>query len=63
MDNNYQAFLLRLQRYQSTNHWRASLENAHTGEILHFTTEKELLIYLHKILKSNGDQNQKEVTD
>ncbi len=58
MDKNYQAFLLRLQRYTSTNHWRASLENAHTGEVSHFANEKELLLYLHNALKFDDNHKQ-----
>ena len=42
----YQAYLLRLQRSQGQTHWRAILENAHTGEVLHFATEIKLLGYL-----------------
>lgn len=58
MDNNYQAFLLRLQRFHNANHWRATLENAHTGEIINFANEKELLLHLHKILKDTLNQEQ-----
>ena len=46
MSTEYQAFLLRLQRSKSSNHWRATLQNAHTGEIRHFATEREMLHHL-----------------
>ena len=31
-------------------HWRVTMENAHTGELLRFATERELLRYLMKVL-------------
>ena len=55
MDNNYQAHLLRLQRNESTNGWRATMVNAHTGETLHFATEQELLRHLMQILTKNDE--------
>lgn len=60
MENNYQAFLLRLQRHNSAKQWRASLEKAHTGEILNFATEKELLVHLHQLLKESNQQRQSQ---
>ena len=50
MDGEYQAFLLRLQRGQGQTQWRATMQNAQTGEILHFATERELLRYLMQVL-------------
>ena len=50
MGGDYQAFLLRLQRGQGQAQWRATLQNAQTGEILRFATERELLRYLMEIL-------------
>ncbi len=46
MNSHYQAYLLRLQRGQDQLHWRATLQNAHTGEQLRFATEREMLIFL-----------------
>ena len=46
MSTEYQSFLLRLQRSQPHEHWRATLQNAQTGETLRFATEREMLAYL-----------------
>ena len=46
----YQAYLLRLQRGENQTHWRVTLENAHTGELLRFANEREMLRYLIQIL-------------
>ena len=51
MNSEYQAFLLRLHRSQGQIHWRVTMENAHTGEVLHFATERELLRYLLEVLE------------
>ncbi len=51
MDSHYQSYLLRFQRGQTQAHWRATLENVHTRERLHFATEREMLLYLMKVLK------------
>lgn len=50
MGGEYLAFLLRLQRGQGQTQWRASMQNAQTGEILRFATERELLRYLIQVL-------------
>ena len=50
MSGEYLAFLLRLQRGQGQTQWRATMQNAQTGEILHFATERELLRYLMRVL-------------
>ena len=50
MRAQYKAFLLRLQRSQGQTHWRATLENAHTGELLRFATEREMLRFLMQVL-------------
>ena len=50
MGGEYLAFLLRLQRGQGQTEWRASMQNAKTGEILRFATERELLRYLMQVL-------------
>ena len=50
MDGEYQAFLLRLQRGQGQTQWRVTMQNAQTGEIQHFATERELLRYLMHVL-------------
>jgi len=39
-----------LQRSQGQTHWRATLENAHTGELLRFANQNEMLRYLMQVL-------------
>ena len=51
MDKDYQAYLVRFQRQQDSNHWRATLENAHTQEVIQFATERELLLFLLRRLQ------------
>jgi hypothetical protein len=46
----YRSFLLRLQRSQPHEHWRATLQNAQSGETLRFATEREMLAYLLQLL-------------
>lgn len=46
MENNYQAFLLRLQRTDSNGRWRSTLQNVQTGEILRFANEQEMIKHL-----------------
>ncbi|MCB9433304.1 MAG: hypothetical protein H6668_15115 [Ardenticatenaceae bacterium] len=46
MENNYQAFLLRLQRAENNGRWRSTLQNVQTGETHHFATEQEMVIHL-----------------
>ena len=61
MDGEYLAFLLRLQRGQGQTQWRATIQNAQTGEILRFATERELLRYLLNILTVvPSDMNSRE---
>ena len=61
MSGEYLAFLLRLQRGQGQTQWRATMQNAQTGEILHFATERELLRYLLNILTVvPSDMNSRE---
>jgi hypothetical protein len=50
MNAQYHAFLLRLQRHETAEHWRMTLENAHTGEKVHFAIEEELMRYLWHIV-------------
>jgi len=54
MAKEYQAYLLRLQRNNAGDPWRALLQNAHTGEKLHFANEREMLKYLIRILTSGS---------
>jgi hypothetical protein len=42
--------LLRLQRNKTAEHWRMTLENAHTGEKVNFVTEEELMRFLWQII-------------
>ena len=42
----YQAYLLRLQRESTQQHWRITLQHANNGEVLRFASELEFLPYL-----------------
>ena len=46
MKEEYYAYLVRLQRNAPDGHWRISLENAHTGEMRNFASERELLRFM-----------------
>lgn len=49
----YKAFLLRLQRDESHSQWRATIENAQTGERLRFANQNQMLRYLLNDLAQN----------
>ena len=46
----YMAYLLRLWREKQDGSWRATLENAHTGELLRFANQNDMLRYLMQVL-------------
>ena len=46
MPTQHRAYLLRLRRDEGQIYWRATLEDAHTGEQQRFATQIELLRYL-----------------
>ena len=50
MSTEYQAYLLRLQRSSANGEWRATMQNAHTGELLRFANKRDLLRHLMQIL-------------
>ena len=54
---DYYSFLLRLWRTGENDGeiWRATLENAHTGERCGFTSLEELLAYLSQLTTTNDD--------
>ncbi|MCA9967528.1 MAG: hypothetical protein KC423_24935 [Anaerolineales bacterium] len=62
MNNDYQAYLIRFRRCPEANTWRATLENAHSREVIQFATEKELLLFLLQRLsgwqENRSDTNQ-----
>ena len=45
-NENYQSYLLRLQRTSEHSPWRISIQDAHSGEEVRFRSEKELFQYL-----------------
>ena len=51
MNNDYQAYLVWFQRQQDSSSWRATLENAHTQEVIQFASERELLLFLLRRLQ------------
>ena len=55
MEENYQAYLLRLQRSQSNGRWRSTLQNVQTGEILRFATEREMINHLLAFLSQDAE--------
>ncbi|MEM7801156.1 MAG: hypothetical protein AAF633_18335, partial [Chloroflexota bacterium] len=61
----YIALFIRLTRNKSQDHWRVTLENIHTGEKRHFSTEMELIQYLLKTtsLLDYGDDRLKGITE
>ena len=44
------TYLLKLHRRQGSEHWLATLQDVYTGELLHFSNERELFRYLLKEL-------------
>jgi hypothetical protein len=50
VSTEYQAYLLRLQRSRGSDSWRATLQNADTGELLRFANEREMVRYLLQAL-------------
>lgn len=56
MRTQYKAYLLRLRRDIGQRHWRVIVEDAHTGERLHFANETEMLRYLLQNLANPPDQ-------
>lgn len=61
MKNDYQAYLVRFQRRYETNTWRATLENAHSSEVVQFASEKELLLFL--LCRLSGYHNEQPGDD
>ena len=53
--NDYQAYLLRLQRYPERADWQTTLENVHTREVQHFASLDEALRYLKRCAQSFDD--------
>jgi hypothetical protein len=46
--SDYHAYLLRIWREEPAAPWRASLENAHTGERCSFATMELLFLFLNQ---------------
>ena len=55
MSKNYKAYLLRLQRSEDQSHWRTTLQNAQTGEVLHFANEQAFVQYLLNLLSHTNE--------
>lgn len=55
MSTQYKAFLLRLRRDEGQPYWRATLENAYTGELIRFANQNEMLRYLLQNLAEPAD--------
>jgi hypothetical protein len=54
MNQDYLAYMLRLRRSPDRSHWRATLENAHTGNVRHFANEEECFLFLMDRLTAQG---------
>lgn len=50
-ENHYRAYLIRLQRSDAQSHWRVTLQNAQTNEVIQFATEGQLISFLLDSLK------------
>ena len=48
----YQAYLIRFQRYPDQQQWRTTLTNAQTNEVYHFISENEALRFILNHLSS-----------
>lgn len=58
--SQYRAYLLRLQRGQHQQAWRATLQDVNTREVLHFPTERDLLRHLLTILAASSTHEEAE---
>jgi len=58
---NYYSYLLRLWRENEAAPWRASLEDAHTGERRSFSDAAKLLVFLREQMQSEPIQEAHEV--
>jgi hypothetical protein len=60
---SYRSYLLRLwQVYvEGQQIWRASLESAQTGELLHFANLRELTVFLVQQVRAADQQYEEEV--
>lgn len=47
----YRAYLIRFQRGEKQTHWRVTLQNAQTGEVVRFANENQLVRFLLETLK------------
>ena len=63
MTGNYKAFLLRLQREHSQDHWRVTLVDAFSGKEQHFASERALYIHLTHTLAQESLPSDEAVED
>ena len=59
----YKAFLLRLQRNEGQPQWRATIENAQTGERLRFADQNQMLRYLLNDLTDTSPATNKPTSE
>jgi len=52
MKESYQAYLLRLQRGPGSARWRVTVQDAHTGEVMRFASEREMFRFLWQALNA-----------
>lgn len=54
MNDDYQAYLLRLQRTDDTN-WRIMLRNTQNGMTQYFVSQCDLLLFIHALFERVQD--------
>ena len=57
-NKNYRAYLIRFQRNDEQSHWRVTLQNAQTGEVIQFATERQVLSFLLDTLKRDPSESE-----
>jgi hypothetical protein len=58
---DYHSYLLRLWRAKEDGHtWRASLQEVQSGEVRGFTNQRDLFVYLEKLLDAEAETRLQE---
>ncbi|MDX1416125.1 MAG: hypothetical protein R3293_18150 [Candidatus Promineifilaceae bacterium] len=60
MAREYKAYLIRLQRNSSREPWRATLQNAHTGEQMRFANEQAMLRHLIDLMATDPQDSEQD---
>jgi hypothetical protein len=54
--DNYYAYLLRIWREDQQSPWRASLQEAHAGQLLNFASLAQLIVFLEQRTAPNESE-------